>query len=357
MLTFIEKTEQHLATALQNHEQVKAINTQLTEAQQAEREESHQIQLLSEKLNSTTEQLQNLTAKEQKLLTTFNEQQKAYMSALAELIYTINKSGYSCQEGDLANWFNEQKQQLNTLKTQYKQYQQVQQQLALAQQAHNHLTQQQMDNAKQQSELKNQHETTQQKIAEQTHTRHGLFGDKSTATEKQLSQAHLEALNTEVKAAETHTQQINAALTKLNGQLSEKQDQLNDTNVQLNEVQTKLTKLLEQTPYATIEAAQQARLPVDEFDKLAELKRQLDAALILNSEQINIASNELKTQQAQEFNTLNLNSQQLQSAFDELNETLGQTNQQLGLLSNQINENAARQDKLKDYDLGEKVFG
>ena len=118
--------------------------------------------------------------------------------------------------------------------------------------------------------------------------------------------------------------------------------------MQLSELKTKLTKLLEQTPYATIEAAQQARLPVDEFDKLAELKRQLDAALTLNSEQINTVENELKTQQAHEFNTLNLNSQQLQSAFDELNETLGQTNQQLGLLSNQINENTARQDKLKD---------
>lgn len=348
LLTFIEKTEQHLATALQNHEQVKAINTQLTEAQQAEREISHQIQLLSEKLNSTTEQLQNLTAKEQKLLTTFDEQQKAYTSALTELVYTINKCGYSCQEDDLANWFNEQKQQLNTLKTQHKKYQHLQQQLALAQQARNHLTQQQMDIAKQQSELKNQHETTQQKIAEQAHTRHELFGDKSTITEKQQSQAHLEALHTEVKAAETHAQQINSALTKLNGQLSEKQDQLNDTNVQLSELKTKLTKLLEQTPYATIEAAQQARLPVDEFDKLAELKRQLDAALTLNSEQINTVENELKTQQAHEFNTLNLNSQQLQSAFDELNETLGQTNQQLGLLSNQINENTARQDKLKD---------
>ena len=348
LLALIEKTELQLASTLHEYEQVNTLTTQLTGAQQAERELSHQIQLIAEKRNSATEQLQDVNVKEQRVLVTLNEQQELNDSALAELVYTINTHGFTCQEADLESWFSEHKQLLNALKAQHKKYQNVLQQLALAEQERNHLTQQQLTITEQLNESIKQRNNSQQAIEELMQKRQQLFGDKVATLEKQQSQTQLEVLYTELKTAETHAQQINAELTQLKGQLSEKQAQLNDTHVQLSNVKTKLDLLLQQTAYATIEEAQQARLPAEEFEALARLKHELDTAHTLNSEQIHAVENELTTLQAHEFNKLNLDSQQLENTADNLNETLGQTNQQLGLLSNQISENTARQEKLKD---------
>lgn len=264
-------------TAIQQQlKKLAAFNTQLTQAQEKQRESeqlsqsiSRELDLLEQQLNQSLTDLKKI-GKQQEASET--EQQQCFTQLQAQL----DTLGLVLPDVAFAqNWLEQQQKASKTWHTKQEEAWQCEQQIKAVTQDINHRTTDLARLAKQHEQESAQLATLAQQLAEKQTLREQLFADKSVVTEREALQQQVDKAEQAVSAQQKTLEQSNADVQQLLGKATAASQFLNELQTAQVQLTQQWQDALSNSPFNDQTDFLAAILPVEEREELRTLEQTL----------------------------------------------------------------------------------